>query len=145
MEVTGVWTEKNIRRRQVWVSRRGSKRFGGLLAEVLADFFRGVDSVSILSSTIVLLPRGKIRIPEKKGEVTPTVLASSGLVMKPFSESTPVYEYGGRLLVLVGVHHFLEHPHINTKGLTKTDSVFFLFFASPLFVRVVKFNRKGQP
>ena len=49
LEVTGVWTEKNIRRRQVWVSRRGSKRFGGLLAEVLADCFRGVDSVSIHS------------------------------------------------------------------------------------------------
>ena len=68
---------------------------------------------------------GKIGIPEKKGEATPTLLASSGLVMKPFSESTRVYEYGGRFLVLVGVHHFLEHPHINTKGLTKTDSVFF--------------------
>ena len=50
----GIWRlrgygQKNLRRRQVWVSRRGSKRFGGLLAEVLADFFRGVDSVSIHS------------------------------------------------------------------------------------------------
>ena len=41
---------------------------------------------------------GKIGIPEKKGEATPTLLASSGLVMKPFSESTRVYEYGGALV-----------------------------------------------